>query len=95
MLNQKIFEEVKRLLLNITYAEGMISKYVNDYTETGNRESYEGWKTFTSYAVGQANKVQGIFYAVEAIEGIVLRYFLNDKKMVLYADDVVIWEKVR
>lgn len=95
MLNEKVFDEVKRLLLSITYAEGMMSKYVNDYTETGNRESYESWKTFNSYAVGKANKVQGIFYAVEAIEGIVLRYFLNDKKMVLYADDVVIWEKVR
>lgn len=95
MLNEKIFDEVKRLLLSITYAEGMMQKYVNDYMETGSKESYDEWKRFNSYAVGKANKVQGLFYAVEAIEGIVLRYFLNDKKMVLYADDVVIWEKVR
>ena len=95
MLNEKVFDEVKRLLLSITYADGMMQKYVNDYMETGNKESYDEWKNFNSYAVGKANKVQGLFYAVEAIEGIVLRYFLNDKKMVLYADDVVIWEKVR
>lgn len=93
MLNEKIFDEVKRLLLNIIYAEGMIQKYVNDYMETGNKESYEDWKRFSSYAVGQADKVLGIFYAVEAIEDIVLRYFLNDKRMVLYANDKEIWSK--
>ena len=95
MLNEKIFDEVKRLLINITYAEGMMQKYVNDYMDTGNKESYDGWKSFQSYAVGQGNKVQGIFFAVEAIEGITLRYFFNNNKVVLYADDVVIWEKVR
>ena len=93
MLNEKIFDEVKRLLTNITYAEGMMQKYVNDYIETGNKESYDDWKRFSSYAVGQADRVFGIFFAVEAIEGIELRYLLNDKRMVLYADDKEIWSK--
>ena len=93
MLNEKIFDEVKRLLTNITYAEGMMQKYVNDYIETGNKESYDDWKRFSSYAVGQADRVFGILFAVEAIEGIELRYLLNDKRMVLYADDKEIWSK--
>ena len=93
MLNEKILDEVKRVLGNIIHAQKMSNKYVEDYMETGNRESYQEWKSFQSYAVGQGNKVQGIFYAVEAIEGIVLRYFLNDKRMVLYADDKEIWSK--
>ena len=93
MLNEKIFDEVKRLLLNIIYAEGMMQKYVNDYMETGNKESYEDWKRFSSYAIGQADRVFGIFFAVEATTGIEMRYFLNDKRMVLYADDKEIWSK--
>ena len=92
-MNEKILEELKRLLGNIIHAQKMMNKYTNDYMETGNKESYNEWKNFNRYAVGQADRVQGIFYAVEALEGTVMRYFYNDKRMVLYADEKEIWSK--
>lgn len=92
-MNETVYKEVVRLLGEIAYAEKMMNKNVDKYMETGNKENFDDWKSFKSYAVGLANKVQGMLFAVEAIEGIQVSYYFNDKKIYLYQDGKVVWER--
>lgn len=93
-MNEVVYKEVVRLLMEIGHAQKISNEKVDEYTRTGKKECYADWKAFQSYAVGIANKIQGMFFAVEAIQGVALRYYMSGNgNIYLYENDKIIWQK--